>query len=129
MACGPLAVSLHVSTDVPKLAHSIGELSNNGPIGRSSIYNAIAAGKLRARKIGRRTIILDDDWRAFLRGAPAIAPIKAPTPADKTASPVRRRRGTPRKVPADPSIEPVVTPTAGKPARRLDTSSNGGAES
>jgi len=43
--------------DFPKLAYSICELANDGPIGRSSICNQIAAGRLRARKIGRRTKI------------------------------------------------------------------------
>jgi hypothetical protein len=36
-------------TDLPKLAYSIGELAASGPVGRSTIYNAIAAGRLRAR--------------------------------------------------------------------------------
>jgi hypothetical protein len=62
--------------DFSKLAYSIRELAKNGPIGRSSIYNQIAAGRLRARKIGRRTVILDEDWQAFLASTPAMAPAK-----------------------------------------------------
>jgi len=84
--------------DFPKLAYSICELANDGPIGRSSIYNQIAAGRLRARKIGRRTIILDKDWRAFLASTPAIAPAEpAAALSNTTATP--RRRGRPPKVP------------------------------
>lgn len=69
-------------SDLPKLAYSIRELANEGPIGRSSIYNQIAAGRLRARKIGRRTVVLDEDWRAFLADAPVIAPVKPATAID-----------------------------------------------
>jgi hypothetical protein len=79
--------------DLSNLAYSIGELADKGPIRRSSIYNQIAAGRLRARKIGRRTIILDEDWRAFLAGTPIVEPAKgattltapAPRPHDTTA--------------------------------------------
>jgi hypothetical protein len=84
-------------TDFSKFAYSISELANKGPIRRSSIYNQIAAGKLRARKIGRRTVILDEDWRAFLESTPVIAPAKrADEPSDTIAPP--RGRGRPPKV-------------------------------
>jgi hypothetical protein len=84
-------------TDFSKLAHSIRELADNGPIGRSSIYNQIAAGRLRARKIGRRTVILDEDWRAFLANTPVVAPAKS---ADECSSTTARsgQRGRPRKI-------------------------------
>ena len=94
-------------TDFSKLAYSIRELAKNGPIGRSSIYNQIAAGRLRARKIGRRTVILDEDWRAFLTAAPPLEP--ATTLSSTTATP--RRRGRPRKVPVGIASEPVKAPT------------------
>jgi excisionase family DNA binding protein len=55
-------------TVLPKLAYSIGELAAYGPVGRSTIYNAIAAGRLRARKIGRRTIVLDEGLAGFPDG-------------------------------------------------------------
>lgn len=42
----------------------------NGPIGRSTIFKEIAAGRLIARKIGGATIILEDDWRRWLVSAP-----------------------------------------------------------
>jgi len=102
--------------DFPKLAYSIRELANDGPIGRSSIYNQIAAGRLRARRIGRRTIILDEDWRAFLASTPAIAPAEpAAALSNTTATP--RRRGRPPKVPVGMAGAPVnasseVTATA-----------------
>jgi hypothetical protein len=76
--------------DFSNLAYSIGELADKGPIRRSSIYNQIAAGRLRARKIGRRTIILDEDWRAFLAGTPIVEPAKG---AATLTAPSSRPRG------------------------------------
>ena len=56
-----------------KLARSIDETARVSGIGRSKLYEAIAAGELTARKFGRKTLILDEDLNAFLRGLPLIA--------------------------------------------------------
>jgi hypothetical protein len=111
-------------TVLPKLAYSIGELAVCGPVGRSTIYNAIAAGRLRARKIGRRTIVLDEDWRAFLTDAPIVARPNPPAPLDDAASPMRRPSGRSHSFPAAPQRAPAVAPsvTAGKRIRRSDNS-------
>jgi excisionase family DNA binding protein len=42
-------------------------------IGRTKLYQAIAEGSLRARKYGKRRIILRDDLRQFLAGLPVVA--------------------------------------------------------
>jgi hypothetical protein len=42
----------------------------NGPFGRSKLFEDIAAGLLIARKVGGATVILEDDWRRYLEGAP-----------------------------------------------------------
>lgn len=94
-------------TDFSKLAHSIDELAKKPPIRRSSLYNQIAAGRLRARNIRRHTIILDEDWRAFLASVPVTAPAKSA--ATPTAPP--RRRGRPRRVPVNAVTEPVEAAT------------------
>jgi hypothetical protein len=95
-------------------AYSIAELAERGPVGKSTLYAEIATGRLIARKIGRRTIILADDWRAFLAGAPPItptAPAAALVPAPATG---RRPRGRPRKVPvASPAERVPLADTAG----------------
>jgi len=44
---------------------SIPEACRVAGIGRTKLYEAIAAGKLKARKYGKRRIILRDDLRAF----------------------------------------------------------------
>ena len=50
-----------------KLAYSIAELPAIVSLGRSHIYEEIRAGRLRTVKAGRRTLVLADDLRAWLR--------------------------------------------------------------
>jgi excisionase family DNA binding protein len=49
-----------------KIGYSIEEAVLASSVGRSLIYEEIRAGNLRATKIGRRTVILADDLRAWL---------------------------------------------------------------
>ena len=48
------------------LSHSINEVCAATNLGRTSIYEQIRNGKLKARKLGKRTIVLRDDLDAFL---------------------------------------------------------------
>jgi hypothetical protein len=57
-----------------KLAHSISDLCAAGNFGRTTAYSVIKTGALRAVKIGRRTIVLDEDFRDFLRNLPEVTP-------------------------------------------------------
>ena len=57
-----------------RLAHGVPDLSKRTGIPESSIWAAIRSGALRARKLGRRTLILEDDARAFLDALPAREP-------------------------------------------------------
>jgi excisionase family DNA binding protein len=57
-----------------RVAHSIAECCVLTGIGRDTIYGAIRAGKLVARKLGRRTLVTDDDLRLFLEGLPKKRP-------------------------------------------------------
>jgi excisionase family DNA binding protein len=54
----------------PRAAHSIAETCALTGLGRDSIYSAIRSGKLLARKLGKRTLVTDDDLRRFLAGLP-----------------------------------------------------------
>jgi hypothetical protein len=53
-----------------KAYHNISELAKWDKCGRTKIYEEIAAGKLRAKKRGRNTIVLDEDWLEYLRNLP-----------------------------------------------------------
>ncbi len=53
-----------------KLALTIPEAVEAGAGSRTVIYEAIKSGALKARKRGKRTIILADDLVAFLQSLP-----------------------------------------------------------
>lgn len=57
------------STD--RLCVTIEEATRLLSVGRSSIYNEIKAGRLRALKLGRRTVIATTELRRYLDGLPA----------------------------------------------------------
>jgi excisionase family DNA binding protein len=57
-------------TDTGRRAHSIAETCSLTGLGRDTVYTAIRDGHLVARKLGRRTLITDDDLRRFLAGLP-----------------------------------------------------------
>lgn len=54
---GPLALSIRDAVAV-------------SPVSRSELYNAMKRGDLRAKKLGRRTIILRDDLVRYLGSLP-----------------------------------------------------------
>ncbi len=51
---------------------SITEACRIAGIGRTKIYEAIAGGCLKARKLGKRTIVLRSDLNSFLTGLPMV---------------------------------------------------------
>lgn len=53
-------------------ALSIAEFAQQYGIGRSSTYEELKAGRLRARKIGKRTVIAVDDAEEWLRNLPRM---------------------------------------------------------
>lgn len=53
-----------------KLAYDINDAVDAGAGSRSMIYEALRRGDLKARKRGRRTIILKDDLAAYLASLP-----------------------------------------------------------
>jgi excisionase family DNA binding protein len=62
-------ISQHDPAEAP-LARSPDLSARVAGVGRSSIFDAISKGELRARKHGKRTLILDSDLRAWLESLP-----------------------------------------------------------
>ncbi|NML94729.1 helix-turn-helix domain-containing protein [Novosphingobium olei] len=56
------------ATAAEPLAYSIAEASRVTTLCKSQIYNLIRAGKLEARKLGRRTLIPARSLRALIEG-------------------------------------------------------------
>jgi len=61
-----------VQLPLRKQAHSVDNVAEIIGTGRDGIYAAIRSGQLRARKFGRRTLILEHDLRAFLESLPEL---------------------------------------------------------
>jgi excisionase family DNA binding protein len=55
-------------TDFPKLAYSIKEACQASSLGRSTLYSHILAGRLRAVRVGGRTLIPAESLRALIAG-------------------------------------------------------------
>jgi excisionase family DNA binding protein len=55
------------------LAHSVSDAAARIGISRSSLYLLIARGEIPIAKVGNRTLILDDDLRAYLDGHRVVA--------------------------------------------------------
>jgi len=54
------------------LAYSVRDACLIACTGRTSVYEAIRTGALRAVKRGRRTLILDEDLRRWLQNLPPM---------------------------------------------------------
>ena len=57
-------------TAIQREGLSVAEACAVAGIGRTKLYQAIADGSLKARKLGKRTLILRDDMRQFLAALP-----------------------------------------------------------
>ena len=58
---------------------SITRFSEDYAIGRTKAYEELKAGRLRGLKIGKRTVISQDDAEAWLRQLPALQVTKTTT--------------------------------------------------
>jgi len=68
-----------MQTELPDdhIAYTIEEWIGRTGQSRSAIYQALRDGYLKAKKRGRRTIILRQDGLDYLRSLPDYAPAKA----------------------------------------------------
>ncbi len=55
-----------MNNNLEPLAYTIEEFCLVAKVGRTTVYKEIAAGRLIARKVGRRTIILPSDSQSWL---------------------------------------------------------------
>ena len=58
---------------------SIARFSEDYAVGRTKAYEELKAGRLRGLKIGKRTVISQDDAEAWLRQLPALQVTKTTT--------------------------------------------------
>ena len=64
---------MNTTTDIiQREGLSVAEACVVAGIGRTKIYEAISDGSLKARKFGKRTIILRSDLQSFLSGLPVV---------------------------------------------------------
>jgi excisionase family DNA binding protein len=59
--------------EVTREALSIAEVCAATALGRTTIYEAIAAGNLKILKLGKRTLVLPQELREFLMALPGGA--------------------------------------------------------
>jgi hypothetical protein len=57
-------------------AMSLAQFCERYGLGRTKAYEELKRGRLRGRKIGRRTIITEDDAEDWLRHLPAMATVR-----------------------------------------------------
>lgn len=60
-----------VKHDPPRIAYSIKEACRASSLGRTTIYSHISAGRLRAVRIGGRTVIPAESLHALIAGETA----------------------------------------------------------
>jgi excisionase family DNA binding protein len=53
------------------------EFADAYSLGRSTVYKLLAGGELKARKVGRATVILKEDADRWAKGLKAYTPAKA----------------------------------------------------
>ena len=78
------AVTGGSTSETLRLGNSVQDCVERTGICRSVIYTDIAAGRLRARKRGSRTIILEDDLLDYIRNLPDFHDAKSAVPGQRS---------------------------------------------
>ena len=63
-----------------QLTYSIPDVSAKTGLGKTTVYKAISEGRLKARKLGNRTLILASELESFLASLPTIQILNTLTP-------------------------------------------------
>ncbi len=63
---------MNTDIELPREGLSVSEACRVSGIGRTKIYEAISEGRLKARKLGKRTLVLRGDLQAFLDNLPVV---------------------------------------------------------
>lgn len=60
-----------MQSELPKIAYSIKEATQVSSLGRTTLYSHIAAGRLRANRVGGRTVIPAKSLHDLINGKAA----------------------------------------------------------
>ena len=63
--------------DLPPLATPLRKFFKRVGIGPTKGYAEVNAGRIKVRKIGNRSVVLEEDGRAYVENLPALKPTKA----------------------------------------------------
>jgi excisionase family DNA binding protein len=74
------------SSELQQDLYSLGEFARRHSIGLRTVYAEISAGRLTARKIGRRTVIALDDAKTWIAQLPKVQPRTAAAELAETCS-------------------------------------------
>ncbi|MCP4562530.1 MAG: hypothetical protein GY873_39105 [Bosea sp.] len=96
---------------------TVAEFCEAHSVSESLVYLMLADGRLKAVKLGRKTVIPPEAHRSFRESLPMFASGRAK--ASLPAQPAPKRRGRPRKPrPPAPPAEPTANARPPKPARQ-----------
>jgi hypothetical protein len=61
------------NSDVPPIAYTIHTITEMSGLSRATIFRELKAGRLKAKKVGARTLVLAVDWQTYLSSLPPRA--------------------------------------------------------
>jgi len=62
--------SISIETQANRLAFSLADAASAIGVGKSTLHELIATGKLRVRKLGRRSLVLREDLEEYIQSLP-----------------------------------------------------------
>ena len=65
-----MPTSLPIETQADRLAFSLADAASLIGVGKSTLHDLIATGKLPVRKLGRRSLVLREDLEDYVQSLP-----------------------------------------------------------